>query len=108
VLTCTETPIWWRRTTRCSTARSDPNGTGPDDVQELRDAGFDDRQVFGITLYVALRIAFSTVNDALGARPDRELAVAAPAPCARRSATAARSPAPDPLPEGPRTTRVEQ
>jgi hypothetical protein len=32
-----------------------------------------------MTLYVALRIAFSTVNDALGARPDRRLVEAAPA-----------------------------
>ena len=58
---------WARRVTR------DPNGTSPEDVQALRDAGFDDRQVFGVTLFVALRLAFSTVNDALGARPDREL-----------------------------------
>ena len=29
-------------------------------------AGFDDRQVMVITLFVALRQAFSTVNDALG------------------------------------------
>jgi hypothetical protein len=48
----------------------DPNGTGPADVQVLRDAGFDDGQVFAITALVALRVAFSTVNDALGARPD--------------------------------------
>jgi alkylhydroperoxidase family enzyme len=58
---------------------SDPNSTGSDDVQALRDAGFDDRQIFGITLFVATRLAFSTVNDALGARPDRELYDAAPA-----------------------------
>lgn len=39
-------------------------------MQVLRDAGFDDGQVFAITALVALRVAFSTVNDALGARPD--------------------------------------
>jgi alkylhydroperoxidase family enzyme len=57
----------------------DPNGTDSGDVQALRDAGYDDAQIFAITLYVALRIAFSTVNDALGARPDRELGRTVPA-----------------------------
>ena len=56
----------------------DPNGTTAGDVQALRDAGFADDQIFGITAYVAARLAFSTVNDALGARPDAELVVAAP------------------------------
>ena len=57
----------------------DPNGTTPADVDELRAAGFDDAQVLGLTVFVALRLAFSTVNDALGARPDPEVAAAAPA-----------------------------
>jgi alkylhydroperoxidase family enzyme len=57
----------------------DPNATTAADVQALRGAGFDDDQIFAITTFVALRIAFSTVNDALGARPDRELGDAAPA-----------------------------
>jgi SAM-dependent methyltransferase/alkylhydroperoxidase family enzyme len=65
---------WARRVTR------DPNSTAAEDVQALRDAGFDDEQIFAITVYVALRIAFSTVNDALGARPDRRLAESVPAP----------------------------
>jgi uncharacterized peroxidase-related enzyme len=56
----------------------DPNGVAVADVQALRDAGFDDEQIFGITLFVALRLAFSTVNDALGASPDRQLAEDAP------------------------------
>ena len=64
---------WARRVAR------DPNGTQASDVQALRDAGYDDGQIFAITLFVALRLAFSTVNDALGARPDRELREAAPA-----------------------------
>ena len=59
---------------------ADPNGTTPDDVGELRDAGFDDAQVAAITAFVAFRVAFSTVNGALGARPDRELRDTAPAP----------------------------
>jgi hypothetical protein len=40
--------------------------------------GYDDRAILGITLYVALRLAFSTVNDALGAQPDAELAATVP------------------------------
>ena len=59
---------------------TDPTGTSPDDVQGLRDAGFGDAQIFEITLFVALRLAFSTVNAALGVLPDRELDDAAPKP----------------------------
>jgi uncharacterized peroxidase-related enzyme len=58
----------------------DPNATTAADVQALRDAGFDDAQIVAITAFVALRLAFSTVNDALGAEPDRRLAESAPAP----------------------------
>jgi SAM-dependent methyltransferase/alkylhydroperoxidase family enzyme len=65
---------WARQVTR------DPNSTDAGDVGALREAGFDDEQIFAITLFVALRIAFSTVNDALGARPDRHLAASAPPP----------------------------
>ncbi len=64
---------WARQVTR------DPNGITLSDVQDLRVAGFDQDQVFAITGYVALRIAFSTVNDALGARPDAELVREVPA-----------------------------
>jgi uncharacterized peroxidase-related enzyme len=56
----------------------DPNATTADDVQSLRDAGFDDAQIFAISAFVAFRIAFSTVNDALGAQPDRQLGVDVP------------------------------
>jgi uncharacterized peroxidase-related enzyme len=59
---------------------SDPNGTSTENVQELRDAGFSDADIFAITVYVALRVALSTVNDALGARPDAEYRTLAPAP----------------------------
>jgi uncharacterized peroxidase-related enzyme len=57
----------------------DPNGTTAADVQALRDAGFSDAEVFAATAFVALRLAFSTVNDALGVRPDAEIAARAPA-----------------------------
>jgi len=57
----------------------DPNSTTAADVQELRAAGFDEAQIFALTVYAALRIAFSTVNDALGALPDRQLGIEVPA-----------------------------
>ena len=47
-------------------------------MQALRAEGFDDSQIFAITVYSAMRIAFSTVNDALGARPDRHLGAEVP------------------------------
>lgn len=55
---------WARKVAR------DANGISAADVQELRDAGFEDAQIFAITVFVAFRIAFSTVNDALGVQPD--------------------------------------
>ncbi len=57
----------------------DPNSTTAADVQSLRAAGLDDAQIFAVSVFVALRIAFSTVNDALGAQPDRQLGVDTPA-----------------------------
>ena len=57
---------------------SDPNATTQADVQALRDSGLDDRQIFAITVFVALRLAFSTVNDALGSEPDAQLAQSLP------------------------------
>ncbi len=66
----------------------DPNHI--EDVQALRDNGYNDEQIVAITVFVALRIAFSTVNDALGARPDRELAEAAP-PAVRDAVTFGRA-----------------
>jgi uncharacterized peroxidase-related enzyme len=64
---------WARKVAR------EPSGTTATDVQRLRDAGFTDAQIFTITVFVALRLAFSTVNDALGLRPDAALRVTAPA-----------------------------
>jgi uncharacterized peroxidase-related enzyme len=58
---------------------ADPNGTRALDVQDLRDAGYGDGQIFGITVYLAMRRAFATVNDALGTRPDAEYRALAPA-----------------------------
>ncbi|WP_166134476.1 carboxymuconolactone decarboxylase family protein [Nocardioides ochotonae] len=58
----------------------DANATTAGDVEELRAAGWTERQIFAITVFVALRAAFSTVNDALGAVPDPELRAGVPAP----------------------------
>jgi alkylhydroperoxidase family enzyme len=65
---------WARQITR------NPNATGAVDVSALREAGFENAQIVAVTVFVALRIAFSTVNDALGARPDRALRERAPTP----------------------------
>jgi hypothetical protein len=58
---------------------SDPNAITAADVSALRDARLSDAEIFNATVFVAFRLAFSTVNDALGARPDAQLAAAAPA-----------------------------
>lgn len=55
-----------------------PSGTTADDVEALRAVGFTDPQIAALTCYIAARIAFATVNDALGAQPDRRLADQAP------------------------------
>jgi alkylhydroperoxidase family enzyme len=65
---------WARRVVR------DPNSTGERDVEALRSAGLDDRTIFEATAFVALRLAFSTVNDALGAAPDVGLERDVPVP----------------------------
>lgn len=57
----------------------DPNGTSASQVERLRNAGLTDREIFEATVHVAFRLAFSVVNDALGAIPDHELISAAPA-----------------------------
>ena len=63
---------WARRVAR------NPNAIAEGDVRALRDAGFDDRQIFAITTYAALRMAFSMINDALGAHPDHQLRSSTP------------------------------
>ena len=56
----------------------DPNATTPADIRALRDSGLDDGQIFAITAFVALRLAYSTINDSLGAQPDAHLAQSLP------------------------------
>lgn len=57
---------------------ANPNHTTRADVETLRTAGFSEREIFDATLLVSFRLAFGTVNDALGAGPDRQLVDAAP------------------------------
>lgn len=59
---------WARKVVR------DPNATTDEDVESLRKAGLEDQTIFEATTFIALRLAFSTVNDALGAAPDLQLA----------------------------------
>ena len=58
----------------------DPNATTGEDVTRLRAVGLGDKEIFEATTFVAFRLAFSTVNDALAAEPDMQLRDAAPGP----------------------------
>ena len=74
---------------------SDPNATKSSDVERLRAAGLSEREIFEATALVAFRLAFSTINNALGAQPDWQLVAAAPAPV-RAAVTYGRTPEPTP------------
>src|ERR1700733_6203195 len=52
--------------------------TAPADIPARRDSGLDDGQIFAIPAFVALRLAFSTINDSLGTQPDAQLAESLP------------------------------
>ncbi len=56
----------------------DPNATTEGDVARLRELGLGDQEIFEATAFIAFRLAFSAINDALGAAPDKQLADAAP------------------------------
>ena len=73
----------------------DPNATTEGDVERLRAVGLGDREIFEATAFIAFRLAFSTVNDALGTAPDRQLADAAPEPV-RAALSFGRAPSPEP------------
>ena len=77
---------WARKVVR------DPNATTAEDVAQLREVGLGDREIFEATAWVAFRLAVSTVNDALGAAPDRQLVDAAPE-AVRGAVTYGRAPA---------------
>lgn len=78
---------------------ANPSSTTEDDVASLRRAGLDDRAIFEVTAFIAFRLAFSTVNDALGAAPDWQLVQSAP-PEVRSAVNYGRAPesAPDAQP----------
>ena len=81
VLNGTDTGLTDQEKAMASWARKvvrDPNAISPTDLQELRDNGLTDSQIFAITAFVALRVAFSTINDALGANPDPQLVESLP------------------------------
>ena len=80
---------WARKVAR------DPNATTPADIEALRDSGLGDSAIFAVTAFVAFRLAFSTINDALGAQPDAELARSLPAEV-REAVTYGRPVAPAP------------
>lgn len=61
----------------------DASHTTQADVQALRDVGYSNAQSFAITAFISLRIAFASVNDALGARPDAALRDTSPQPVLR-------------------------
>lgn len=93
VLNGTDTGLTDQEESMASWARKivkDPNATTSADVQKLRDTGLTDSQIFAITAFVALRLAFSTINDALGASPDTELVESLP-PEVTQSVTYGRS-----------------
>lgn len=79
---------------------ANPNETTPSDVATLRGAGLDDREIFEVTAFVAFRLAFATVNDALGASPDWQLADRAP-PEVRCAVTYGRPPQAPPVESPP-------
>lgn len=57
---------------------NDPSAASAMDIQKMRIVGLSDREIFEATVYVAFRLAFSTVNDSLGTLPDHQLVAAAP------------------------------
>ncbi len=72
----------------------EPNATTEADIDSLRQAGLSDREIFEATTWIAFRMAFSTINDALGARPDRQLAEKVPT-LVREAVTYGRQPSND-------------
>ncbi len=82
VLQCNETPELTARDKALAAWAGkvvhEPNEITAEDVNRLRAAGLSEQEIFDATVFVAFRLAFSTVNDALGAQPDRQLATSAP------------------------------
>jgi len=58
---------------------ANPNATRSSDVDALREIGLSEREIFEATAFIAFRLAFATVNDALGIHPDAKLFETTPA-----------------------------
>jgi uncharacterized peroxidase-related enzyme len=71
---------------------TDPNATTAADVERLRDNGLTDREIFEATTFIAFRLAFSTVDNALGAEPDQQHVEAA-SEAVRKAVSFGRQPA---------------
>jgi uncharacterized peroxidase-related enzyme len=69
---------------------ANPNATRSSDVDALREVGLSDREIFEATAFIAFRLAFATVNDALGIPPDGRLFETTP-PEVRAAVTFGRS-----------------
>ena len=69
----------------------DPNGARAEQIDALRAAGLSEREILETTVFIAFRLAFAAINDALGAPPDAELIAAAP-PEVRAAVTYGRAP----------------
>jgi uncharacterized peroxidase-related enzyme len=63
---------WARKVAR------DPNRIVAADLSRLRQAGLTECEIVEATIFIAFRVAFCTVNDALGISPDWQLVGAAP------------------------------
>jgi uncharacterized peroxidase-related enzyme len=61
-----------------SAVATDPNSTRAADVDGLRACGLSDQAIFEATAFVAVRLMFASINDALGAEPDLQLAQRVP------------------------------
>lgn len=77
----------------------DPNATTQADIDRLRSVGFSDREILEATTWIAFRLAFSTINDAVGAVPDAQLIENAPGPV-RQAVGYGRQPRPSGTPIG--------
>ena len=77
----------------------DPNATTQADIDRLRSVGFSDREILEATTWIAFRLAFSTINDAVGAVPDAQLVENAPGPV-RQAVSYGRQPRPSGTPIG--------
>jgi uncharacterized peroxidase-related enzyme len=77
----------------------DPNATTHADIEDLRSVGFSDREILEATVWIAFRLAFSTINDAVGAVPDVQLIENAPGPV-RQAVAYGRQPSPSGTPTG--------